>query len=279
MKHVNNPYIQQFHSAPDDQGGGGEGESPEDMLLEDESTGNETPAPDDDVAPVAPSPGVTLDPAALAKEFGGVLKDTLKEHLPAKETKQMTPEERDKLLQKLNLDDNFFAKFNNVDTQKEAMRELHDGIARYADNLTQVRIGHLEKKLLDLMDERYSPMAQYFQEQQATAQLDRFGKFAPQLSNPALRGMIAAVGQQLVAAGKTYKTEQEMFADIAKGCEAAIQVNHPDFKLNLAARAAKPGNPNALPKTSSGAGGGAGSGTGTGKQSDGTPKSYALAHL
>lgn len=283
MKLKQNPWVK-FMFDPEDEGGTGV-EIDTSAALDADLPGNEeevetdstTEVDEPEVVPAAPS---GFDPRLLAEQFGGVLKETLKDLVPKEPAKPpMTPEERDKILGKLNLTPEFLAKLNNMDTQKEALVELHDGIVRYADGLSQVRQVALRREMETMFEERFGPVHAHYQQQQAEQQISRFGKAAPQLSDPKLRPLILAVGKQLTETGQTFKTEAEMFTAIAKGCEAVIKTTNPEFKLNVAAKAAKSSNPNALPAVSSGAGGGGGTGKQTVKKNDGTPKGIALAHL
>lgn len=275
-----------FMFDPDDEGGVSSGDEVDtssaldaDLPGGDDEVDDGEGSPDDE-GDGTPSPQPTFDPKLLAAEFGSVLKDSLKDIVPKPAAKPpMTAEERDKILGKLNLDDNFLARFSNLETQKEALAELHDGIVRYADGLSQVRQVQLKKEMETMFEERFAPVVTYYQQQQAEAQIGRFGKTVPQLADPKLRPLILAVGKQLTEAGQSFKTEKEMFAAIAKGCEAVIKTTNPEFKLNLAAKAAKSSNPNALPSVSSGAGGGVGTGKTAAKKNDGTPKGLALSFL
>lgn len=241
---------------------------------EGEGEGEGVPPP---AAPVTPPAAPVFDPRALAETFGTVLA----EHLPkpaAAPQAPLTPEQIKELQQKLNYwepDDAFMQKFGNLDTQREAIVSMRDGLVRQIVTIMQHYVGDREENLRG----EYQPLIQWREEQESQAREARFGQAYPQLANEALKPVIYGVIAELNKTGTLKgKSEPEIFKAIASGVEAIIQVGTPDFKLAASAAAVQPkkGNPNSIPVTTPGAGG---SGGQSAAGSKGKPKNFALAHL
>lgn len=274
-----NKYLNLFLNPPDEESGDGEGdENPTAVdILNDETEATDEVVDESEETEIE-TPPPAFDHKALAAEFGNVLRETIKKGGDDEESetkKPLTDEERDKLLGKLNIDDAFIARLDNIETRGAALKELHDGMVKYADAIGQVRIAQVKKELVEAFRNELNPIVQAHAQQQAEAQMSRFSGTYKQLGNPKLRPLIHSVASQLASAGQTFKTESQMFAAIAKGVEAVIQTHNPGFKLTAASAAKTTSNPNSLPNTSSGAGGGAGKGSG-GDKNAGKPLAVRL---
>jgi hypothetical protein len=196
-----------------------------------------------------------FDPSKFAKEFGQTVAESLKTAKSAEEP-PMTKEEAAKLLNMWEPDDTWYRDYDNLETRKDAVVRMRDGLMRQADTIAQLR---MQEALQGLRDE-YAPKMTMIEEHANMQREARFHGTFPQLSKPGLQPLIEAVTDNLVKQGKTFTEEGEMFKAIAKGVEAVIKETNPEFKLETAGSI--PANQgrerNQIPVTTPGAGGGAG---------------------
>ena len=203
-----------------------------------------------------------FDPSAFAKEFGASVAESLK--TVTKPEPQMTKEEAAKLLNVWNPDDAWYASYDNLDTRKDAIASMRDGLIRQADTIAQLRMQEEFAKLR----EEYAPKMSLIEEQTNRQREERFHGTYPQLKNPGLQPLISAVTENLVKEGKTFTSESEMFKAVANGVAAVIKVTNPEFNIEETAGSipANTGrNNNQIPVTTPGAGGGTGRSTGAAK--------------
>ncbi len=239
-----------FFDAPDDAGGGGERGL---AALEDEN-----PKPSVEAEPEPkPEPVVPFDPAAFAKTFATELAPHLKPAAPAE--KELTPEEAKKLLNVWEPDDKWYAKFDNMETRNEALREQRDGLAKQYDTLYQFRQQEFEER----MSARFGPLEQQYQQANAQAQESRLHASFPDLAKPEFTPLVRAIAQDFVAKGQTFPDEATLFKALASGVEAVIKTQNPNFKLAdgstpEAQTKKQTSTTGKIPVTSSGAGGGGG---------------------
>lgn len=248
--------------APDgDEGGGGgdEGDLSRGAAAFEPEGGGDGGGQQNEPTPPTPPPAV-LDPKEFAKEFGNVLG----EHFKTQEDRTkppMSPEEAKKLLKVWEPDEEWYKKFDNLESRKDAVIAMRDGLLQQFDTLTQARL----EQVLKSVEGRYNPALEMVQRITHEQRQARFDGTYPQLAKPQLQPLIEAVAGKMVEAGKKFNNEPEMFDAIAQEVEKVIKETNPNFKLEKSsgngAGATKPAG--SLPTVSRGAGGG------TGKESGG----------
>jgi DNA-binding transcriptional MerR regulator len=256
----------------DDGGGGGEGESQGMSVFED----NEPSTPTEPQQPQQPEPQQQqpspsfVDARQLASEFGHVIG----QHFQPPQ-KEMSIEEAKQLLNVWEPTKEWLAKYEDPETRNQALAEQRDGLIRQADTIMRYRMSELQQA----MDQRYAPVVEYMQQQEAQAGEYRFAQYFPQLNHQGLRPLLFSVAQSLLASGTRFRSEPELFTAIAKGVESVIKVSNPQFSLqsNGGAGAAPQQQgkrightAGRLPVTTPGAGGG-------GMKGPGPPKPRGLA--
>jgi hypothetical protein len=230
--------------AEDDGGGGGGGEESRGTAVFEEPAGSpESVGAEPEQAKPEAQP--LVDARHLAHEFGNVLGQHFK--APPKE---VTVEEAKRMLNVWEPTPEWIAKYDNIETRNQALAEQRDGLIRQADTIMQYRM----REMMGQMQERYGPVVEYMQQNEARAGEYRFAQTYPQLSAPGLRPVLFAVSQNLLQQGVQFRSEREMFETIARGVEAVVKVNNPDFKLGNGGRAPTRGG--GIPVTTPGAGGG-----------------------
>jgi hypothetical protein len=199
-----------------------------------------------------------FDPSKFAKEFGQTVAESLK-GVAAPAAPPMTKEEASKILNVWNPDDAWYARYDNLETRKDAVAEMRDGLIRQADTIAQLR---MQEELQKLRDE-YAPQMTMIEEQHNAQREQRFHGTFPQLKNPGLQPLISAVTEDLIKQGKSFTSESEMFKAVADGVAAVIKVTNPEFTLETAGSspASDGRNNNQIPVTTPGAGGGTGRST------------------
>ncbi len=219
----------------------------------------------------APAAAPTVDARQLASEFGNVIGQHFK--APPKE---ITVEEAKKILNVWEPTREWLAKYDNLETRDQAIAEQRDGLIRQADTIMQYRMREMHQQ----MEQRYAPVIQYMQTQEAKAGECRFGQNYPQLQHEGLRPLLFSVAQSLLASGAQFRNERELFGAIAKGVESVIKVSNPQFSLEAGGNGnggqAQPvrrtgGAVGGIPVTTPGAGGVGGGGP------KGPPKPRGLA--
>jgi hypothetical protein len=170
----------------------------------------------------------------------------------------MTPEQARQLLRVWEPDDHWYAQYDNLETRKDAVAQMRDALILQADTLAQLRM----REMFDTFRGEFSPHVEAFRQFQDQQRDERFLASYPQFHEPGLRPLVTAVADDLAKQQKVFKTEAEAFDALAKGVEAVIKVNNPNFKLDA------PGGPGAannqgrgrtsIPAMTPGAGGGTG---------------------
>ena len=235
----------------DGSGGGGAGQAVFDAPEPSHDTGEAGEGGEPSAAEQPRYQPPTVDARHLAHEFGNVLGQHFKP--PQKE---ITVEEAKRMLNVWEPSPEWIAKYDNIETRNQALAEQRDGVIRQADTIMQYRM----REMMQQMEQRYSPVVEYMQQNEARAGEYRFAQSYPALASPALRPVLFAVSQSLLQQGVRFRSEAEMFNTIAKGVESVVKVNQPDFKLGNGARPQQRGG---IPVTTPGAGGGSDSGGGT----------------
>lgn len=271
---MNKKHKMMMFFAPDEGGGDGGGDSGEvshgaaAFSEAKQTTGSpEPPSPGSEGAETPPAGGEPsgsgFDAARFAKEFGDTLGQRL-EPLLKREPEQppMTPEEARKLLRTWEPDDGWYAKYDNLETRKNAVSEMRDALILQADTLAQLRM----KEMFETFRGEYAPHVEAFRQFQDQQRDERFLGSYPQFREPGLQPLVRAVADDLAKQKKVFKSEDEAFTALAKGVEAVIKVNNPNFKLD------EPGGPGStnnqgrgrtqIPTMTPGAGGGTGRGQG-----------------
>jgi hypothetical protein len=217
-----------------------------------------------------------FDASKFAKEFGDTLGTTLKPILEQRQVAepQMTPEEAKKLLNVWEPDEQWYARYDNLESRAEAVSEMRDGLVKQADTIAQFRM----REMIDQFKAEVMPHLNTVTQTANQQREERFAGMYPQLKEPALQPLIKAVAQDFVDNGKTFKTEQELFKALAGGVEAVLKVNNPDFKLettNGGGQQQTEGRSNrSLPVTTPGGGGGTGRREGSNKEAK--PRGLAI---
>lgn len=215
----------------------------------------------------------TVDAAELAERFGNVIG---KHFQPP--PKEITVEEAKKLLNVWEPTKEWLARYDNLETRDQAIAEQRDGLIRQADTIMRYRMGEMQQA----MEQRYGPVIQYMQTQEAQAGEQRFAQAFPTLNHPGMRPLLFSVAQSILASGARFNDERQLFTAIAKGVESVIKVSNPQFSLEAngasghgaaVPQTRKTGHtPGAIPVTTPGSGGGGG-----GQKATGPPKPRGLA--
>ena len=227
--------------------------------------------PPPQAAPAVPQ-APTVDARQLASEFGNVIGQHFKP--PPKE---ITVEEAKKILNVWEPTREWLAKYDNLETRDQAIAEQRDGLIRQADTIMQYRMREMHQQ----MEQRYAPVIQYMQQQEARAGEWRFGQSYPQLQHQGLRPLLFSVAQSLLASGAQFRNEREMFGAIAKGVESVIKVSNPQFSLEAGANGNGGGQAQPVRRTGGAVGGipvtTPGAGGGSAAPKSGPPKPRGLA--
>lgn len=198
-----------------------------------------------------------FDPSAFAKEFGASVAESLKSTVAAPAAPPMTKEEASRILNVWEPDDNWYTQYDNLQTRKDAIASMRDGLIRQADTIAQLRM----QEELSKLREEYAPKLSLIEEHTNQQREGRFHESYPQLKNPGLQPLINAVTEDLVKQGKTFTSESEMFKAVANGVAAVIKVTNPEFNIEETAGSIPANigrNNNQIPVTTPGAGGGTG---------------------
>jgi hypothetical protein len=230
-------------------GGGGGGEESRGTAVFEEAAGSPESVGAPESVEAKPEAAPMVDARHLAHEFGNVLGQHFK--APPKE---VTVEEAKRMLNVWEPTPEWIAKYDNIETRNQALAEQRDGLIRQADTIMQYRM----REMMGQMQERYGPVVEYMQQNEARAGEYRFAQSYPQLAAPGLRPVLFAVSQNLLQQGVQFRSEREMFEAIARGVEAVVKVNKPDFTLGNGGR--PPTRGGGIPVTTPGAGGGSDAG-------------------
>jgi hypothetical protein len=201
-----------------------------------------------------PSPSF-VDARQLASEFGHVIGQHFQP--PPKE---MSVEEAKKLLNVWEPTQDWQNKYDNLETRAQALAEQRDGLIKQADTIMRYRMQEMQSA----MEQRYAPVVQYMQQQEAAAGEGRFAQTFPQLNHPGLRPLLFSVAQSMLASGARFGSERELFTAIARGVESVIKVSNPQFNLGNSnnggvVQSQQPrGRAGSIPVTTPGGGGGGG---------------------
>ena len=191
--------------------------------------------------------------------LGTTLKPIL-EKASGEPAEKMSPEEARKVLNIWEPDEQWYARYDNLETRTDAVNEMRDGLVKQADTLAQFRM----QEMIDQLRSEVMPHLQQSAQQANQQREERLRSTYPQLGDPAMQPLIKAIAQDFVDNGKTFKTESELFKALASGVEAVLKVNNPEFKLETAngsgqqQKQADGRSSGSLPVTSPGGGGGTG---------------------
>jgi hypothetical protein len=189
-------------------------------VFEGESAEPHAPEPQQERQQVPAAPQVNA--RELAAEFGQVIGQHFQP--PRKELSQ---EEAKRLLNFWEPTKEWLAKYDNIETREQAIAEQRDGLMKQADTIMRYRMGEMQR----MMEERYSPVVTYMQQQEAQAGEQRFAQAFPQLNKVELRPLLFSVAQSMLASGAQFRGEPELFTAIARGVESVIKVSNPQFSL------------------------------------------------
>jgi hypothetical protein len=139
----------------------------------------------------------------------------------------MTVQEAKKLLNVWEPTPEWEARYDNIETRAQAIAEQRDGLIRQADTIMRYRMNEMQQA----MEQRYAPMLEYMQRQEAQAGEYRFAQHYPQLNHEGMRPLLFSVAQSLLANGTRFRNEKELFDTIARGVESVIKVSNPQFSL------------------------------------------------
>lgn len=226
----------------------------EEALKEEEGGGGETP------------PVKTEQNGELAQALNR-LSETLatKPTATEEESKQLTAEELDKVLNKFEVSDELLAELDNPETRKAALRKIAAGAAKEGATMSALLVGEELQKLRAVM----TPILQAHQQQQLERQQTDFFTEYPVLNDEAYKPVINAVAAQLKNEGVVPKTVQEARKILAERTEAAIKSLKPDFSLKAGAPKTTQPKTTTIPKqatvSTKASTGGAGSSKGTPK--------------
>lgn len=201
-----------------------------------------------------------IDYVALAAANAEAFKAAGIGALPKAEPKQLTAEEAKKLLNVWEPDDEFVAKFGNLDTQKAAIAQIRDAIVKQADTITQMRLAEMQEAL----EAKYGPIVQHVTEQQAATREAKFNTIYQDLAKPELVPLRDSIMHGLAGQGAFKgKSETDIFKLTADAMVAVIKQANPNFKLSPGGstptvKSTKPTIGSGLRPTTSGAGGGGG---------------------
>lgn len=204
-------------------------------------------------------PNPVEDRRAFAKEIGQEFASHLtKTKEQEKPVPQMTPAEAKKALKVWEPDDAYFQRFDNLETRKAAFEEMRDRLVEQADTIAQARMYQMAQQF----DARIKPQEQYLSRQETKERETEFFTTYSSLDRPSIRKNLPAIATQMANEGKfNGLTQDQAFAELARGVESVIKEYNPEFKLESAPTPkTNPGqNSNALqPSPRPGAGGGAG---------------------
>lgn len=213
------------------------------------------------VTPQAPAPQqVTLDPKAFADAIKAAGLGAQAPSAPVQPANvPLTPEQIAEARKALNFwepDDAFFTEFNNMETQKQAMQKMRDGLTQQFATMMQAYFQDQRGQIL----QQVNPALAFVQQHEERQRMEAFDGKYPDLAKPELRPLMNFAADQLRKQGKTYDDQDALFADVAEGMAAVIRTQNPEFKLS--APGSSPGktktNPNAIKPAPSGGGGGGG---------------------
>jgi hypothetical protein len=203
-----------------------------------------------------------IDYDTLAAKFGSVVADQLK---PKDEPKALTEAERNKLLEIMDLDDEWFAEFNTPEKQRVALNKMREADRRHMNVMLKAAVHHLETKF----GAQLQPIQERTQAADAqSAYSDFIGKY-PVLAEPKYQELLKLGSKEL--AGRNFKTKDEGFAALATLVEKTVKSIDPTFSLSGGpAGNNKPKQNNdssrTLPVAKSGAGGSGGGSGGEGSK-------------
>lgn len=241
----------------EDNGGGGTAFD----LLNEPATPVAAPAGEPQPAPAAPAP--TFDADAIGRAIAANLPKA-----PAPEPPKMTREEARKQLGFMDIDDNFIAKYDNLESRKAAMQELYENQLTVAANIARANAEAMREELRG----EFGPAKQHLENYHAEQREKRFNEQNPDLAKPEFRPMIASVVQHLQSTNALQgKDESAIFKLIADTTTGIIKQSNPNFAPT--APAAPQRAASTLPTTSSGSGGAGGKSV---AQGQGKPKALTF---
>ena len=168
-------------------------------VFEGDTPAQTQPEPEKAEPPQTPESGPSfVDASQLAEKFGHVIGQHFQP--PPKE---MTVQEAKRLLNVWEPTPEWEARYDNIETRDQAIAEQRDGLIRQADTIMRYRMNEMQQQ----MDQRYGPVIEYMQRQEAQAGEYRFAQHYPQLNQPGLRPLLFSVAQSLLANGASLGTK------------------------------------------------------------------------
>lgn len=223
-------YFRLMFNAPDDNGGGGDDLPGATEVLNGNGASGGTPSADPAAQKASATP--SWDPNALAESFAGALQKAgfnPQQQTPA--APQPTQEEIDKALKKWKFSPEWFQQVGNPETQQSAWEQYHNGTVEHLDTIMQARLMQMQQQIM----QQFSPVMQYYQQQQAEHHWTAFGTKHKELSNPALRPLLTAVMNDMNGGGFKASSPEHYYDELAKRAERVIQATNPQFKLGAQA--------------------------------------------
>lgn len=242
---------------------GGEPKDPNDGADDEPSGSAGDPNPASGSGSNTPPPAtpqqVTLDPKAFADAIKAAGLGPQAPATPAQPANTpLTPEQIAEARKALNFwepGDDFFTEFNNMETQKAAMQKMRDGLTQQFATMMQAYFQDQRGQIL----QQVNPALQFVQQHEERQRMEAFDGKYPDLAKPELRPLMNFAADQLRKQGKTYDSQDALFADVAEGMAAVIRTQNPEFKLSAGSSPVKTKpNPNAIKPAPSGGGGGGG---------------------
>lgn len=230
-------------------------------LLDDDNVLADIQPKEEEIVEETKTAPLPFDAEAFARTLGESLRPAAALEAPKK---VWTEEELDQTFNRWKPTKEWLAKYSNLETQEEAIKEMHAGQRKEFSTINNIQMQLLRAELM----KEFAPIQQDVQQRQVEHAYSTFGKAYPQFADKAMRPFVDAVASRLQAEG--FKDTGEKFMDaVASRLAVAMKSTNPNFQLTPrgtsspgVSSAAKPrtGNPNAVKGSSFGAGGGAGGG-------------------
>ncbi len=208
-----------------------------------------------------PKAPAAFDPTKFATEFGKSFSESLKPVIAGQQppAPKMTAEEARQLLKVWEPDDAWYAKYDNLETRKDAVAEMRDALVQQADTLNQFRM----REAIDQLRQEFMPGLASVQETANQQRESRLHTSYPTLAKPEMQPLVSAIANDFVAKGQKFANEAELFKALATGVEAVMKVSNPEFKLETATNGSGQQTENGrsgrtLPVSTPGGGGGTG---------------------
>lgn len=275
-----------FFMEPDDAGGGAGG-APASATADpwEHSEGGGEGADNDPVVtpPITtpPAPVATIDPAsfkAFGESFGKTFAETQRASAPQLPPTPEQLAEGRKLLQFMDIDDEFVKRFGNLDTQKQAFEQFRDGITQHIFTVFNHLRGNDRTELEKMFNDGLTPVRSMIEERQNSERQQKFTTRFSQFAAPEIAPHIEVAISQLASRDAFKgKSEADSFKLVAEHLAAQAKAYNPNFVLEDAEANGSSPSPsrsgNSLPVTSRG------SGASRSGQPATTQKGWALTHM